>query len=229
MTTAPVLHAFVIPVDEAYFVQSLELNYAAQGSDAPHAMKNFLVGIKATAIVQAQEREADPSLPEGLLKPSPERAWKEFERLTRSAGVYSEVRSLDSAVPRFDTVMFMVELPRHDDRESSFEPTTKLLHAYVIPDDNALCMQGLEINHFSQGKSVEDAITGFLETLKETAKMHLIEHRSLNALLEPAPEESWSEFDAILREPHTRVWLRPIASPAALLFHTVLILERVIE
>ena len=234
----PLLHAFVIPTDGMYFVQSLELSYGAQGNSPSEAIENFLLGIKATAKVQTAEQ----SLPQGLLKRSPGKAWQEFATLSCfSDGIYPVVRLLDASVPSFPAVLFLVKEPEGNVVTSNtplgnYTPGTRLLHAYVTPDGDAFFIQSLEIDHFGQGNSVEDAVTGFLESLMLTAKEHLsmFEHEvgvrgAVEKMLVSAERKIWGEFDAILYEPNTRTWLRPVPHPATILFPMALIIERVIE
>jgi hypothetical protein len=71
----------------------------------------------------------------------------------------------------------------------------KALHVMLLPEENdAWFAQGLEIDYFACGASIEEAKANFLHGLARTVCEHLVMHGNLNKVLVPASKEEWDEY-----------------------------------
>jgi len=68
------------------------------------------------------------------------------------------------------------------------------LRVMLVEDDGSWFAQGLEIDYFAQGSSIEDTQRRFQDGLKETIDYHLKLYGTIEGVLRVAPQEVWDEF-----------------------------------
>ena len=68
------------------------------------------------------------------------------------------------------------------------------LRVMVFNDDGSWFAQGLEIDYFSQGDSLEDVKARFEGGLCATFSEHLKTHGTIEGVLKVAPQEVWQEL-----------------------------------
>ena len=64
----------------------------------------------------------------------------------------------------------------------------------LLQDDGSWFAQGLEIDYFAQGATIEDVKHRFQEGLRETLDFHLKLFGTIDGVLRVAPKEVWDEF-----------------------------------
>lgn len=67
------------------------------------------------------------------------------------------------------------------------------LRVLLINDDGSWFAQGLEIDYFAQGDSLDDAKARFERGLEATLDEHLKVHGTISGALQVAPKEVWGE------------------------------------
>lgn len=68
------------------------------------------------------------------------------------------------------------------------------LRVMLFNDDGSWFAQGLEIDYFAQGNTVEEVQENFQEGLTATIDYHLREHGNIRGILQVAPREAWEDF-----------------------------------
>ena len=68
------------------------------------------------------------------------------------------------------------------------------LRVVLVDDGDSWFAQGLEIDYFAQGDSVEDVQSRFEDGLAATIREHLKLHNSIKGILRVAPESVWGQF-----------------------------------
>jgi hypothetical protein len=68
------------------------------------------------------------------------------------------------------------------------------LRVLITEDEGAWLAQGLEIDYFAEGESMETAQAAFQSGLLATIREHLKIHGHIKNLLTVAPEEVWQGF-----------------------------------
>lgn len=77
---------------------------------------------------------------------------------------------------------------------------SEIVHAGPIRVMIVRCLSGrcfaqaLEVDYFSEGLSVEEAITNFVSGFRQTLELHKTQHGSFQKFLIPAPKNTWKEF-----------------------------------
>lgn len=73
--------------------------------------------------------------------------------------------------------------------------SVKALRVMLLPEENgAWFAQGLEIDYFACGASIDEAKKNFAEGLARTVCDHLVIHGNLNKVLVPASKEEWGVY-----------------------------------
>jgi len=68
------------------------------------------------------------------------------------------------------------------------------LRVMLQDDEGSWFAQGLEVDYFAQGSTIEDAQRRFQEGLRETIDFHLKMYGKIDGVLRVAPQEVWDEF-----------------------------------
>ncbi|MFY9824301.1 MAG: hypothetical protein WAM82_23195 [Thermoanaerobaculia bacterium] len=68
------------------------------------------------------------------------------------------------------------------------------LRVMLTDDDGSWFAQGLEINYFAQGSSIEDVQRRFQNGLRETIDFYLKLYGNIDDFMHVAPPEVWAEF-----------------------------------
>jgi len=68
------------------------------------------------------------------------------------------------------------------------------LSVFVTHDDASWFAQGMEVDYFTEGASLEDVQERFERGLEKTIDLHLKAYGDANRLFVPAPAEIWKEF-----------------------------------
>jgi hypothetical protein len=68
------------------------------------------------------------------------------------------------------------------------------LRVMVTNDDGSWFAQGIEIDYFAQGSTLDDLRDRFERGLTATIAQHLTRFGNIERLLTPAPPEVWKEF-----------------------------------
>lgn len=64
----------------------------------------------------------------------------------------------------------------------------------LVDDEGSWFAQGLEIDYFAQGSTIEDVQRRFQSGLEETIDFHLKMFGTVEGVLRVAPKEVWDEF-----------------------------------
>lgn len=64
----------------------------------------------------------------------------------------------------------------------------------LYEENGAWFAQGLEVDHFAQGKTEDEAKLNFGKSLGWTIEEHLRTYKHLNNLLKLAPQEAWNDY-----------------------------------
>ena len=75
------------------------------------------------------------------------------------------------------------------------------LRVLLVKDGNDWFAQGLEVDYFAGGSSVDEAKKNFEDGLAKTIHEHLRMHGNLEKLLQVAPQSVWSEFFTLAASP----------------------------
>ena len=70
------------------------------------------------------------------------------------------------------------------------------LRVLVSQYDDDWIAQGLEIDYFAEGSSLDDVKASFQEGLAATIREHLKLYGTIQGILKTAPQDAWSEFFA---------------------------------
>lgn len=73
------------------------------------------------------------------------------------------------------------------------------MRVMVVPDGEYWFAQGLEVDYFAEGTSVEHALQMFVDGLAMTIGEHLKMYGDVTKLTIPAPPHVWDEFFANAR------------------------------
>ncbi|MEP7009339.1 MAG: hypothetical protein ABJC13_03370 [Acidobacteriota bacterium] len=68
------------------------------------------------------------------------------------------------------------------------------LRVMLFNDDGSWFAQGLEIDYFAQGETLEEVQENFQDGLTATIDYHLKEHGNIQGILQVAPREAWEDF-----------------------------------
>ena len=68
------------------------------------------------------------------------------------------------------------------------------LRVMLFNEENSWFAQGLEIDYFAQGETLEDVQDRFQDGLQATVDLHLRMHGHISGVLQAAPQEVWTEF-----------------------------------
>lgn len=82
------------------------------------------------------------------------------------------------------------------------------LRVMLFNDDGSWFAQGLEVDYFAQGSTLEDAQKRFQDGLWETIDYHLRIYGDITRVLQVAPAEAWKEFfgkSAMLKKRFTQL------------------------
>lgn len=66
-------------------------------------------------------------------------------------------------------------------------PRKAPIHMMLVKDGPGFYIEGVEIDHFGQGKTEEEAVSSFKKSLIWTIEAHIKEHGHLDALFEFIP------------------------------------------
>lgn len=87
------------------------------------------------------------------------------------------------------------KMEQHASQEGLHKVIFSSLHVLMFHDagTDSWFAQGLELDHFSQGKTKEQATQHFSETLAEMIGLHLTRYKTLEHMLKPAPAQVWGD------------------------------------